>query len=197
MDPWPQRRRQELLPRIGRSRPCTGSDPLTRLPTFNAYQTALRQEWDWALRLHTPLSLIELSADDFAHYNDEHGRAAGDGLLLYVAQELSATVRRPGHDMVARLVGTHFAVILPNTSAAGALSFARRFRASIQASGRLHAADHLTIRVSIATLRPNRRMTWDELELEALAHRGLALTEQGTPLVSLSIVDPTHAHHGA
>ena len=191
---WPQRRRQELLPRFVRPRPCTGSDPLTSLPTFDIYQTALRQEWDSALRLHRPLSLIKLSADDFADYNDEHGREAGDGLLLYLAQELSATGRRFGHDMVARLMGTHFAVILPNTSAPGALSFARRFRARIQASGRLHAADHLTIRVSIATLRPDHRATWNELELEALAHRGLALTEQGDPLVSLTIAGPTHAH---
>jgi diguanylate cyclase (GGDEF)-like protein len=111
------------------------------------------------LRLPHPLSLIELSADNFAYYNDEHGREAGDALLLYLVQELSATVRRHGHDMVAHLVGTHFAVILPNTSAAGALSSSRRFRASIQASDRLHANDHLTIRVSIATLRPDRHAT--------------------------------------
>lgn len=150
-----------------------------------------------APRLHTPLSLIELSADDFADYKDEHGRKAGDGLLLYLAQELSATVRRPDHDMVARLAGTPFAVTLPNTTAAVTLSFARRFRASIQASGRLHAAGHLTIRVSIAPLRPDRRSIWNELELEAPAHRGLALNEQGDPLVSLSIAGSTHADHDA
>ena len=172
----------------------TGLDDLTGLPTFDTYQTALRHEWDWARRLHTSLSLIQVSADNLADYNDKHGREAGDALLRHLAQQLTATTRRQGKDVVARLLGTHFAVILPNTSAAGAVSFARRLRANIQTSGRVHAADHLTIRLSVATLRPDRRATWDELELEALAQRGLAHTEPSDSLVSLSIAVPAQAH---
>ena len=172
---------------------CTGLDDLTGLPTFDAYQTALRLEWDWARRLHTSLSLIELSVDNLAAYNDEHGRETGDALLRHLAQELSTAVRRHGDDTVARVLETHFTVILPNTSEAGALSVARRFRANIKAANRLHTSDQLTIRVSIATWRPEHDATWDEFKLEALAHRGLALTEQGEHLVSLSIAGPVHA----
>lgn len=202
---WPQRRHEEsgsltspssqvVRPSLVRLQASTGLDDLTGLPTFDTYQTALRHEWDWARRLHTSLSLIQVSADNLADYNDKHGREAGDALLRHLAQQLTATTRRQGKDVVARLLGTHFAVILPNTSAAGAVSFARRLRANIQTSGRVHAADHLTIRLSVATLRPDRRATWDELELEALAQRGLAHTEPSDSLVSLSIAVPAQAH---
>ena len=89
--------------------------------------------------------------------------------------------------MVARLLGTRFAAILPDTSEDGALSVARRFRVNIEAANTIRAADQLVVRVGIVTMRPGGDSTWDELELEALAHRGLALAEHGESPVTLSI----------
>ena len=42
-------------------------------------------------------------------------------------------------------------------------------------------------------MRPDRASTWDELELEAMAHRGLALAERGDRPVSLAVAVPTPA----
>ena len=184
---------QTRLAGVVRLQQCAGLDDLTGLPAYRVFQTALRREWDRARRDHVALSLLELSIENLTAYNKEHGHVAGDAVLKQVASELHVVAQRGG-DMVARLLGTRFVAVLPNTSEDGAVSVARRFHEKIEFAHSSSAADRPVVHVGIGTMRPYDASTWDEFELEALAHRALSLAEQGEDLVSLSAADPTPAH---
>jgi len=65
-----------------------------------------------------PLGLIYLDLDKFKEVNDSLGHSGGDHLLQFVAAQLKASVRQS--DLVARIGGDEFAVIMPNLAAEGA-----------------------------------------------------------------------------
>jgi diguanylate cyclase (GGDEF)-like protein len=80
----------------------------------------------------TPLAVLLMDLDGFKKVNDTHGHAAGDLLLVNVAQRLRDAVR--GADTAARLGGDEFAVILDGMECGGdALVVAERILASVQA----------------------------------------------------------------
>ncbi|MFN5685225.1 diguanylate cyclase [Bradyrhizobium sp.] len=53
------------------------------------------EEWRWAKRDGTPLSLLQVDVDHFKKFNDQYGHQAGDACLRAVARILAAQVRRP------------------------------------------------------------------------------------------------------
>ena len=111
-------------------------------------------------------------------------------MLKQVASKLTSMTRRSAdlaaRLLAARLLGTRFVAVLPDTSEDGAVSVARRFRANIDTTLTTLAADKLVVHVGTATMRPDRAAIWHELQLEALAHRALALAKQDEDVVSLS-----------
>jgi diguanylate cyclase (GGDEF)-like protein len=107
-------------------------DELTGIANRRRLQQALGVEWTRARRLKTPLAVILLDLDDFKLLNDLRGHAEGDLCLQVVARYLAAAVRRTG-DVLARWGGEEFAVLLPNTDAAGAQQVAEQLRLGIEA----------------------------------------------------------------
>jgi diguanylate cyclase (GGDEF)-like protein len=77
-----------------------------------------------------PLSVFIFDIDRFKRVNDEFGHPEGDRLLKAVSSIAQATVRDV--DLVARLGGEEFAVILPGTNAADALAIAERVRRAVE-----------------------------------------------------------------
>lgn len=105
-------------------------DNLTGLA--NRYQFNLRGQDIFALakRSGRHLSLLNIDINDFKAINDTHGHAAGDGVLKEVANTLRACCR--GSDLVARVGGDEFVVLLPDTPAGSALdAILERLRAEI------------------------------------------------------------------
>lgn len=78
----------------------------------------------------TPLSVFIFDIDHFKNVNDEFGHAEGDRLLKAISAVAQAAVR--DIDLVARLGGEEFAVILPGTNAKDALAIAERVRRAVE-----------------------------------------------------------------
>ena len=106
------------------------TDALTGLPNRRQFDATLHKEWFRALREATPLGLLMIDVDRFKPLNDRHGHQVGDAFLARVGQVIHHNVRRAG-DMAARYGGEEFAVVLPGTSAAGALEIAEVIRRAV------------------------------------------------------------------
>jgi diguanylate cyclase (GGDEF)-like protein len=91
------------------------TDGLTGLYNHRYFHERLRSELQRASRSHEPVGVLMLDIDDFKRANDIYGHAAGDEILVQLAQTLLATAR--GSDVVCRLGGEEFAVIMPATDA--------------------------------------------------------------------------------
>lgn len=85
-------------------------DTLTGLPNRRHFEEHLRQATQRAARSEAPLALMFIDLDGFKQINDNLGHAAGDALLMTVAERLTYAVRRV--DFVARLGGDEFVVVL-------------------------------------------------------------------------------------
>lgn len=94
------------------------TDPLTGVANFRWFEEEAQREMYSSRRYGGPLSLIYLDLDDFKKINDERGHAAGDEVLRAVASALRASLRPT--DLVARIGGDEFVVLLPHTDQVGA-----------------------------------------------------------------------------
>ena len=83
------------------------------------------------MREKSPLSLLLLDVDWFKSYNDTYGHPRGDSCLRQIAEAAPDVVFRPS-DLVARIGGEEFAVILPNTPEAGAIEVAEQICSSVR-----------------------------------------------------------------
>jgi diguanylate cyclase (GGDEF)-like protein len=88
------------------------TDPLTGLLNHRAFHDRLRQALVDASASHDTVALVMLDLDDFKKVNDVYGHGVGDQFLHDVADVLRASVR--GTDVVCRVGGEEFAVILPS-----------------------------------------------------------------------------------
>lgn len=86
------------------------------LPIFNrrAFEREVRREIALSGRFQTPLSLIFIDLDNFKLVNDIYGHAAGDSVLLKVAEILAQRTRET--DIVGRLGGDEFGVVLAHAT---------------------------------------------------------------------------------
>lgn len=94
-------------------------DPLTHLFNRRRFQEELERVLNLARRYQRPGALLFFDLDQFKYINDTSGHQAGDTLLKTVANMLLRAVRNV--DVIGRLGGDEFAVILPETSAEGAI----------------------------------------------------------------------------
>lgn len=105
-------------------------DALTGLANRRQFELALARELDRVARSGEPALLLMLDIDHFKRVNDTHGHAAGDGVIRAVATALAESVRPM--DLVARIGGEEFAVILPNCGPAFGQAVAERIRLRVQ-----------------------------------------------------------------
>jgi diguanylate cyclase (GGDEF)-like protein len=105
------------------------TDPLTGLANHRAFQERLRAELARADRHERPLALALVDIDNFKGVNDAGGHAVGDEVLCAVAVQLREHLRV--HDVLARVGGDEFAILLPESGGADAVAALERARQTV------------------------------------------------------------------
>jgi diguanylate cyclase (GGDEF)-like protein len=106
------------------------TDGLTGCLNHRAFHEHLAVEIDRAVRHDRPLSLVVVDIDDFKSVNDTYGHPVGDEALVAVADALRSELR--SGDVVGRVGGDEFAIILSDTPPAGAETHARRITRTLE-----------------------------------------------------------------
>ncbi len=101
-------------------------DPLTKLPNRGYFERVLEDEMNRLVRSEEFSALVFLDLDRFKYVNDTAGHAAGDQLLIEISQQLRARLRES--DVLARLAGDEFGVLLRNVQPERVLAAAEGFR---------------------------------------------------------------------
>lgn len=118
------------------------TDPLTGASNRRHFMTMLSAEWARARRKGETVGLVALDIDHFKQINDNYGHHAGDeALKAFVAA--TQAVLRPG-DVIGRIGGEEFAVVLPQTDRQEAAGIGERIRL---------AAENLVVTVEQRKLR--------------------------------------------
>jgi diguanylate cyclase (GGDEF)-like protein len=123
------------------------TDSLTGLYNHRFFHERLRSELTLASRSRDPVAVLMFDLDDFKRVNDVYGHAAGDQLLVQVARVARETVR--GSDVVCRIGGEEFGVIMPSCDAAAALGLAARLTQRLRET-ELEPAGTMTVSIGIS-----------------------------------------------
>jgi diguanylate cyclase (GGDEF)-like protein len=128
------------------------TDPLTGAANARTFYEVAQMELLRVGRTGRPFTMAYLDVDDFKAVNDRLGHAAGDALLVRLAETIRLHTR--GHDLLARLGGDEFAILLPETDSSGATASLMKLRENLVQS--MAATDvHVTYSIGAATfLRP-------------------------------------------
>jgi diguanylate cyclase (GGDEF)-like protein len=105
-------------------------DALTGLYNRRHFDERFKAELAYAKRHRFDLGLVMVDIDHFKHINDSHGHATGDLVLKQVAAALARQLRT--EDLIARIGGEEFAVLLRGIGPQGCACLAERLRLGVQ-----------------------------------------------------------------
>jgi len=123
------------------------TDSLTGLYNHRYFHDRLRAELTRASRSRDSVAVVMLDIDDFKRVNDVYGHGSGDQVLTDLAELLRASLR--GSDVVCRLGGEEFGMIMPSGDAGDAVTLARRLTDKL-AEVEFGPAGKITISVGVS-----------------------------------------------
>jgi diguanylate cyclase (GGDEF)-like protein len=133
-------------------------DSLTGLVNRRAFFERTESARLLATRLHSPIALMMIDIDHFKRLNDRFGHATGDEALRVFAATAQQTLR--DHDIMGRLGGEEFALVLPATDLEGATQAAERLRRAV-AVVLPPASDSqygMTVSIGVVVIDPNEHI---------------------------------------
>ncbi len=116
--------------KVGRLKKQLLLDPLTGAFNRKAYNDRIEDEMERYLRYHRLFSVLLFDIDHFKNINDGYGHAIGDKCLQEITRRTKALIRQ--NDLLFRIGGEEFVVILPETDRTGALQVAEKLRKTIE-----------------------------------------------------------------
>ena len=138
-------------------------DPLTDVLNRRGFERELTRSLAYVKRYGASAALVYLDLDDFKPVNDRHGHAAGDAVLKAIAAALLRQVR--ASDVVARIGGDEFGVLLWNIGASEAAAKAAALEAAVYATAVPWKASTFAVTAS-AGVAPLERLDTPVLALE-------------------------------
>jgi len=123
------------------------TDSLTGLYNHRYFHERLRSELTLASRSRGSVAVLMFDLDDFKRVNDVYGHGAGDQMLVQLARVARETVR--GSDVVCRIGGEEFGVIMPSCDAGDALALAARLNERLRETD-FEVTGHMTLSVGVA-----------------------------------------------
>lgn len=157
--------RQRILGQNQELERLATTDPLTGVYNRRYFMDYATKEFLRSHRYSHTFSVIQMDIDHFKRINDTHGHAVGDEVLKAFTANCLEVLRES--DVLGRMGGEEFSIILPETDLAGALIVAERFRQTI-AELKVFVDDqiiHFTVSIGVTNLRQ------DDAGLEALLRR--------------------------
>ncbi len=146
-------------------------DPLTSLDNRRCFMKKMSGELERAQRFAWPITMLVIDLDHFKKMNDVHGHAAGDDILVEVAQLLRDTV--PSLDHMARVGGEEFAVAAVAADPQHGRELAERLVRAFRGHDwtKIRPALRVTASVGIAVLPPGDRAYDPETAIHDLMER--------------------------
>ena len=129
-------------------------DYLTGVNNRRYFMELSEQEVSRAARYENPLSILMLDIDFFKQVNDTHGHKVGDYVLKKLAEVCRATLRAV--DIIGRIGGEEFAILLPETDQGNATEVAERLRAALASTQVPIEAGlpiHFTVSIGVTSMK--------------------------------------------
>ena len=136
-------------------------DPLTRVPNRLGFEQQLGDELARWERYRSNLSLAVIDIDHFKRINDGFGHAAGDKVLIAVAQQIREAIRRT--DRVSRYGGEEFVVLLPETDLRAAFRALDKVRDVIANCQFQYKEERVPVTISIGIAQFSEEDTFDSV----------------------------------
>jgi diguanylate cyclase (GGDEF)-like protein len=153
------------------------TDPLTGLYNRRHFLALADKEWSRFQRYQRPLSMLMVDIDHFKAVNDRFGHATGDEALKLVAETCRTGQRES--DIVGRIGGEEFALLLPETDAAQARTVAARIQSSLAVQPFIVDGEPVVLTVSIGLAAATLSMSGTDALMKAADQALYSAKEQG------------------
>jgi len=154
-------RQKQVLERL------TVTDVLTELPNRRGLLQRVEQMLAQHRRNGRPLSLALMDLDNFKAVNDREGHPVGDAVLHHIAHAIAGSTR--ASDMLARIGGEEFGLLMPETDREGAQELCERIRREVEELDLPMANEvrNLTLSVGLTTITVDGDASFDNLYVNA------------------------------
>jgi diguanylate cyclase (GGDEF)-like protein len=134
-------------------------DSLTGMLNRRAFFEQADSARQLGIRLRKPIALLMLDIDHFKQLNDHFGHACGDEALKMFADTARGVLRE--QDLIGRLGGEEFGLVLPGTTLDGALDAAERLRVAVTRAPVLACAPgyHMTVSIGVVLIDAGEELT--------------------------------------
>jgi diguanylate cyclase (GGDEF)-like protein/PAS domain S-box-containing protein len=146
------------------------TDPLTGVANRRPFLEQMEIELARVQRFNTPASCLMLDFDHFKQINDRWGHSSGDAVLQYFSQLCQQRLRVT--DLLGRLGGEEFAILMPGTDLAGATELAEQLRSWVESHPLVLREMHIPFCISLGVTELSRN---DHSADEVLARTDTAL----------------------
>lgn len=131
-------------------------DGLTEVHNKRYFEEVMEREFSRAKRYERTFSLVLFDIDHFKKINDTYGHLAGDAVLRQLGALVKPRVRRD--DIIARIGGEEFSIVLPEVDKEGALEAARKLRELVERTTFSFEGTAIAVTVSLGVVEWDHEM---------------------------------------